>query len=83
MDIGLKLKELRILKGLTQEELADRAALELRQGIEMDIECEIREKHRHLEQGAGSQFAPDGHCRNNADQCHGVGDHGLDGFSGI
>ena len=27
MDIGLKLKELRILKGLTQEELADRAEL--------------------------------------------------------
>ena len=27
MDIGLKLKELRILKGLTQEELADRADL--------------------------------------------------------
>ena len=25
IDIGLKLKELRILKGLTQEELADRA----------------------------------------------------------
>ena len=27
IDIGLKLKELRILKGLTQEELADRAEL--------------------------------------------------------
>ncbi len=27
MDIGLKLKELRVLKGLTQEELADRAEL--------------------------------------------------------
>ena len=27
MDIGSKLKELRILKGLTQEELADRAEL--------------------------------------------------------
>ena len=27
MNIGLKLKELRILKGLTQEELADRAEL--------------------------------------------------------
>ena len=27
MDIGLKLKELRILKGLTQEELADRSEL--------------------------------------------------------
>ena len=27
MDIGAKLKELRILKGLTQEELADRAEL--------------------------------------------------------
>ena len=27
MDIGLKLKELRVLKGLTQEELADRSEL--------------------------------------------------------
>ena len=27
MDIGKKIKELRILKGLTQEELADRAEL--------------------------------------------------------
>ena len=36
MDIGLKLKELRILKGLTQEELADRA--ELSKGFISQIE---------------------------------------------
>ena len=36
MNIGLKLKELRILKGLTQEELADRA--ELSKGIISQLE---------------------------------------------
>ena len=36
MDIGLKLEELRILKGLTQEELADRA--ELSKGFISQIE---------------------------------------------
>ena len=36
MDIGKKIKELRILKGLTQEELADRA--ELTKGFISQIE---------------------------------------------
>lgn len=39
MDIGLKLKELRILKGLTQEELADRA--ELSKGFISQLERDL------------------------------------------
>ena len=39
MDIGAKLKELRILKGLTQEELADRA--ELSKGFISQLERDI------------------------------------------
>ena len=39
MDIGLKLKELRVLKGLTQEELADRA--ELSKGFISQIERDL------------------------------------------
>ena len=39
MDIGAKLKELRILKGLTQEELADRA--ELSKGFISQLERDL------------------------------------------
>ena len=39
MDIGAKLKELRILKGLTQEELADRA--ELSKGLISQLERDL------------------------------------------
>ncbi len=39
MDIGLKLKELRVLKGLTQEELADRA--ELSKGFISQLERDL------------------------------------------
>ena len=39
MDIGAKLKELRVLKGLTQEELADRA--ELSKGFISQVERDL------------------------------------------
>ena len=39
MEIGSKLKELRVLKGLTQEELADRA--ELSKGFISQLEREL------------------------------------------
>lgn len=39
MDIGIKLKELRVLKGLTQEELADRA--ELSKGFISQLERDL------------------------------------------
>lgn len=39
MDIGSKLKELRVLKGLTQEELADRA--ELSKGFISQLERDL------------------------------------------
>ncbi len=39
MDIGTKLKELRVLKGLTQEELADRA--ELSKGFISQLERDL------------------------------------------
>ena len=39
MDIGNKLKELRVLKGLTQEELADRS--ELSKGFISQLECNL------------------------------------------
>lgn len=45
MDIGLKLKELRILKGLTQEELADRA--ELSKGFISQVERTHLAFYRH------------------------------------
>ena len=46
MDIGSKLKELRVLKGLTQEELADRA--ELFQGLHLAAGRDLTSPiHRH------------------------------------
>ena len=39
MDIGAKLKELRVVKGLTQEELADRA--ELSKGFISQLERDL------------------------------------------
>ena len=41
MQIGAKLKELRILKGLTQEELADRT--ELSKGFISQLERDLRD----------------------------------------
>ena len=43
MDIGNKLKQLRILKGLTQEELADRA--ELSKGYISQLERDLANHH--------------------------------------
>ena len=42
MDIGSKLKEIRTLKGLTQEELADRA--ELSKGFISQLERNLKRK---------------------------------------
>ena len=45
MDIGNKLKELRVLKGLTQEELADRS--ELSKGFISQLERNLTSLHHH------------------------------------
>ena len=48
VDIGLKLKELRILKGLTQEELADRGGTVQRIHISAGEESDLS-VHRHAD----------------------------------